>query len=132
MLVNHFANVALWCNGLHNWATSFNKVWTHIRRRFKSCSGHVGDLSLLESLTMVTTGNMASLVNHSAKKRKSPSIYHFSTFSICLQVFTYFDILIVAQQLPWIVEACRFSNNMFPLQLLSCKFYKSFYLEQLF
>ena len=45
--------VALWCSGYHYCTTSFNKVWTQVLRRFKSCSQHVGDLRWWGSLTMV-------------------------------------------------------------------------------
>ena len=51
---------------LHN----FIKAWTHILRRFKSCSQRVGDSGQWGSRTVVPTGNKAkrlSLVNHTTK-----------------------------------------------------------------
>ena len=36
--------VALWCSGYHYCTTSFNKTWTQVLCRFKSCSRRVGDL----------------------------------------------------------------------------------------
>ena len=61
---------ASWCNGYHYCTTSFNKAWTQVRRRFKSCSRHVGDLGWWGFLTMDPAGNNAkylSLVNHTTK-----------------------------------------------------------------
>ena len=54
-----FYQVAPWCSGYHYCTTSFNKVWTRILRRFKSCSGRVGDLRWWESLTMFPAANKA-------------------------------------------------------------------------
>ena len=55
---------ALWCSDYHYCATSFNKFWTQVLRRFKSCS------RWSVSLTMVPAGNKAkrsSSVNHTSK-----------------------------------------------------------------
>ena len=35
--------MALWCSGYHYCTTSFNKAWSQVLRRFKSCSQHFGD-----------------------------------------------------------------------------------------
>ena len=59
-----------WCSGYHYRTTSFNKVWTQVLRRFKSCSRGVGDSRWWVSLTMVPAGNKAkrvSSVNHTTK-----------------------------------------------------------------
>ena len=45
--------VAPWCCGYHFCTTSFNKIWTRIPRRFKSCSKRVGDLRWRKTRTMV-------------------------------------------------------------------------------
>ena len=66
--------VTPWCRGYHCCTTSFNKAWTQVRRKFKSCSRRVGDSRWWESLTMVPAGNKAKRllsVNHTAK-----TIYH--------------------------------------------------------
>ena len=71
-------------NGYDYYTTSFNKTWTLILRRFKSCWQHIGsdsdrfkscwqhigDLQWWASLTMVPARNKAkplSSVNHSTK-----------------------------------------------------------------
>ena len=71
--------VALWCSGNHYCTTSFNKAWTQVLRRFKSCLRRVGDSRWWGSLTMVPAGNKAkrlSLVNHTTK-----TIHHSSSSS---------------------------------------------------
>ena len=40
--LNYF--VALWCSGYHYCTTSFNKAWTQVLHRFKSCLWRVRDL----------------------------------------------------------------------------------------
>ena len=48
----------------------FNKAWTQVLHRFKSCSWCVGDSRWWRSLTMVLTGNKAKYllsVNHTTK-----------------------------------------------------------------
>ena len=62
--------VAPWCSVYHYCTTSFNKAWTEVQRRFKSCSRHDGDLRRWRSLTMVSAGNKAIRllsVNHTTK-----------------------------------------------------------------
>ena len=49
--------LALWCSGYHYCTMSFNKAWTQVLHRFKSCLWHVGDLWWWVSLTMVPAGN---------------------------------------------------------------------------
>ena len=59
--------VAPWCSAHHYLTTSFNKAWTQILRRFKSCLRRVRDSRWWGSLTMVRAGNKAkrlSSVNH--------------------------------------------------------------------
>ena len=54
----------------HYCTTSFNKAWTQVLRRFKSCSRRVGDSRWWGSLTMVSAGNKTkrlSSVNHTTK-----------------------------------------------------------------
>ena len=60
------------CSGYHycTTSTSFNKAWTQVLHRFKSCSRHVGDSRWWGSLTMVPAGNKAkrlSSVNHTTR-----------------------------------------------------------------
>ena len=62
--------VVPWCSGYRYCTTSFNKAWTQVLRRFKSCSRHVGDSWWWGSLTMVPAENKAkglSSVNHTTK-----------------------------------------------------------------
>ena len=59
-----------WCSGYHYCTTSFNKAWTQVLRRFKSCWRWVGNLGWWGSLTMVPARNKAerlSSVNHTTK-----------------------------------------------------------------
>ena len=58
------------CSVYHSCTVSFNKSWTHVLRRFKSCSRCVRDSRWWGSLTMVQDGNKAerlSLVSHTTK-----------------------------------------------------------------
>ena len=58
------------CGGFHYCTTSFNKVWTQILRRFKSCSRRVANSRLWGSLTMVRLEirrTRISSVNQTAK-----------------------------------------------------------------
>ena len=62
--------VALWCSGYDYCRTPFNKAWTQVLRRFKSCLQRVGDSRWWGSLTMVPAGNKAKRllsVNHITK-----------------------------------------------------------------
>ena len=62
--------VAPWCSGYYYCTTSFNKAWTQVLHRFKSCSQHVRDLQWWWSLTVVLAGNKAKCllsVNHTTK-----------------------------------------------------------------
>ena len=73
--------VASWCSGYHYCTASFNKDWTQILRRFKSCSRRVGDLRWSWSVTMVPAGNKAKRllsVNHTSK-----TIHHHQGKRIC-------------------------------------------------
>ena len=45
------------CSVYHSCTVSFNKSWTHVLRRFKSCSRCVRDSRWWGSLTMVAAGN---------------------------------------------------------------------------
>ena len=70
---------------LHYCTTSFNKAWTHVLRRFKSCSWPVGDSRWWGALTMVSIGNKAkrlSSANHTTK-----TIHHHHQ---CWYVLTFF------------------------------------------
>ena len=61
---------ALWGIGYQYYTSSFNKIWTQVPRRFKSCFRCVGDLGCWESMTVVPAGNKTqrlSTVLHSAK-----------------------------------------------------------------
>ena len=63
-------NLVPWCRGYHCCTTSFNKAWTHVLHRFKSCSRRVRDSRWWGSLTMFPVGNKAkrlSSVNHTTK-----------------------------------------------------------------
>ena len=67
--------VAPWCSGYDYSTTSFNKVWTQILRRLKSCSQCVRDLRWWGSLTMVPAGNKAKtpFVGQPFRKNNSSS-----------------------------------------------------------
>ena len=84
-------SMAPWYCGYHYCTTSFNKVWTQVLRRFKSCSRRVGDSRWWGSLKIVPGGNKAwhlSLVNHTTINI-SLSIHHSSNLLISLwNVFT--------------------------------------------
>ena len=74
----------LWYYSLAN-AHSFNKAWTQVLRRFKSCSWRVGDSRWWGSLTMVPDGNKAkrlSSVNHITKT----TYHHHHHHHHCVQV----------------------------------------------
>ena len=58
MVANY--QVAPWCSGYRYCTTSFNKAWTQVLRRFKSCSRRVGDSRWWGSLTVVPAGNKAT------------------------------------------------------------------------
>ena len=60
--ISGFLTVAPWGSGYHYCITSFNKAWTQVLYRFKSCSWHVGDLWWRVSLTMVLAGNKTKLL----------------------------------------------------------------------
>ena len=47
------------CNGYHCCTTSFNKAWTQVLHRFKSCSQYVRASWWWASLTIVLVGNKA-------------------------------------------------------------------------
>ena len=73
--------VALWCSGYHYCTTSFNKAWTQVLCRFKSCSWHAEDSRWWVSLMMVTAGNKAKYllsVNHTTKTIHLRSCSHSS------------------------------------------------------
>ena len=97
--------MAPWSSGCHYCTTSFNKVWTQVLCRFKSCSWRVGDARWWGSRTMVPAGNKAkslSSVNHTTKtihhhyhhhhhhsvvfKLKSSSFFQYSNFLLCLRL----------------------------------------------
>ena len=62
---------AMWCSDYLYRTTWFNKDWTHVLHRYKSCSWRVGDSRWWDSLTVVPVGNKTkhhSLVNHTTKK----------------------------------------------------------------
>ena len=62
--------VTLWCSGYHYCTASFNKAWTQILCRFKSCPWCVGDSRWWGSLTVVPARNKVkrlSSVNHATK-----------------------------------------------------------------
>ena len=55
--VSNEALVVLRCSSYHYCTTSFNKAWTQVLHRFKSCLLHVRDLWWWGSLTMVPARN---------------------------------------------------------------------------
>ena len=66
----HFSTVKEVFRGYHYYTTSFNKAWTQVLRRFKSCRRRVRDSRRWGSLTMVPAENKAkrlSSVNHTAR-----------------------------------------------------------------
>ena len=67
---SHIAPVVPCCSVCHHFRVLFNKAWTQVLCRFKSCLRRVEDLPWWGSLTMVLTGNKAKrffLVNHTMK-----------------------------------------------------------------
>ena len=93
--------MAPWCSCYHYCITSFNKVWTLVLRRFKSCSRGVGDSWWWESLKMVPAGNEAkgfSSVNHTTK-----TIHSFIHSSVLLLVYLYFCTFCI---LPVVLHLC--------------------------
>ena len=63
-------SLAPWCSGYYCCTNPFNKAWTQVLHKFKSCSRYVEDSRWWGSATMVTAGNMAehlSLVSHTRK-----------------------------------------------------------------
>ena len=68
----------------------FNKAWTQVLRRIKSCSWRVGDSRWWRSLTMVPAGNKAkclSSVNHTTKiihRHHHQAKLEHTGFSLCL------------------------------------------------
>ena len=59
-----------WCSVYHYCTTSFNKAWTQVLRRYKSCSWRVRDTRWWGSLTMVPAENKSKhllLVKHTTK-----------------------------------------------------------------
>ena len=75
-----YKHVVLWCNGYHYCTTSFNKAWTQVLRRFKSCSRRVGNLRWWRSLAMIPAGNKAKRLNvgqpfHENNSSSSSSIF---------------------------------------------------------
>ena len=65
---------APWCSGYHYCTTWFNKAWTQVQRKFKSCLWSVGDSRWWGSLAIVPAGNKAkrlSSVNHTTKNNSS-------------------------------------------------------------
>ena len=78
--------VAPWCSGYHYCTASFNKAWTQILRRFKSCSRCVGDSRWWGSLTVVLAGNKTkrlSSVNHTPK---TIDLHHQNSFPVIMIV----------------------------------------------
>ena len=67
VLLFYYQNVAPWCSGYHHCTTSFNKAWTQLLRRFKTCSQCAGNLRWWESLAIVPAGNKV-------KRLSQPSI----------------------------------------------------------
>ena len=66
-----FRTVEYHCrSGHHYFTTSFQKAWTQVLHKFKSCSLRVGDSQWWRSLIMVPAGNKAkriSSVNHTTE-----------------------------------------------------------------
>ena len=85
----------MWCSGYHYCTTSFNKVWTQVRRRFISCSWRVGDSQWWGSLTMVPAGNKAkrlSSVNHTTKTihHHHHHVWYLVRYLVAHPIFRYF------------------------------------------
>ena len=69
-MISHIATVAPCCSVYHHYRVLFNKAWTQVLRRLKSCLRRFQDLRWWGSLTMVLTGNKAKrlfFVNHTIK-----------------------------------------------------------------
>ena len=102
---------SLLCNyGYHYCTTSFNKAWTQVMCRFKSCSRRVGDWRWWGSLTMVPAGNESkrlSSVNHATK------IMHQFIHSLWCKRFSVISNLEMATHIAMIIpERIFFSSNL--------------------
>ena len=69
----HSSLVAPWCSGYDYCTTSFNKAWTQVLRRLKSCSRRVRDSRWWGSRTMVPAGNQAKRLSSVNKNNSSSS-----------------------------------------------------------
>ena len=70
LYISSLVSLAPWCSGYHYCTDSFNKAWTQVLHKCKSCSRYVEDSKWWGSTTMVTAGNMAehlSLVSYTTK-----------------------------------------------------------------
>ena len=85
----HMCKVVMCCNGYHYCTISFNKTWTQVLHRFRSCSWHLRDSWWWGSLTVVPALNKAKrlwLVNHITVRIHhhhhdiSSKFFHFSKF----------------------------------------------------
>ena len=69
--------MALWCSGYYYCTTSFNKAWTQVLLRFKSCLRHVGDLRWWGSLTIVLATQIKVVTRKYVFMIRNKYIYSF-------------------------------------------------------
>ena len=98
--------MARWCSGYHYCTTSFNKAWTQVLRRFKSCSPRVGDSRWWGSLTMSRLEIRLNAFRRSTIPQKQ--------IIIIINVTDFWSL-----QLPWRVEIYPWTGctNPFPHQI---------------
>ena len=93
LLTLHIVKLAFPSSLLYHYCTtSFNKAWTHVLCRFKSCSQHIKDSWWWESLTMVPVENKVkhlSSVNYTTK-----TVHHHVELSVSTTWFCNLDIVL--------------------------------------
>ena len=75
-LLHNIIQVVPWCSGYDYCTISFNKAWTQVLHRFKSCSQYVEDSWWWGFLTMVPAGNKATPFVGQPCKKKNPKKHH--------------------------------------------------------
>ena len=104
--------MVLWCSSYHYCTTSFNKSWTQLLHRFKSCWQHVGDSRWWGSLTMILAEN----------KAKPPPLVKHTTKTIHLVIlFLKKDSLFFSSKNSWTLSKCWPTNPPYFFRLNKIK-----------
>ena len=113
-----------WRRGCYYYSSSYNKAWSQILRRFKSCSRVVGGLWWWESLNMVLLGKKTSTacfghpLRNSDSSSSSSSSYIYqpkpTALSIFLDVLKQFYCSCWFADLPKLPESyfCQWCNTL--------------------